>query len=149
MRRGRLGAVVTSAGVLSALVLAVAAPAEGHSTARGGVLTEPCPAAPTTPPPASTPPCRDTTPPRVRLTGISGRCTGADLRARVRVRDSSPLRAVAIYLNGRRSSRTKDDRFGFRIPFARLRPGANRLAVVAVDRPGNRFTLTQRFKRCA
>jgi hypothetical protein len=66
----------------------------------------------------------------------------------VRVSDSSPLRAVAIYVNGRRATRTKKDRFAFRIAYKRLRPGRNRLAVVAVDRPGNRFTVTQRFLRC-
>ena len=93
--------------------------------------------------------CIDTAPPKVRLTGPSRtRCLRGNLRARVRVTDTSSLRGVVVRLNGRRVKSTRKPRFGVGIRRARLRKGRNRLTVLAVDRRGNRFTLTRRVSRC-
>lgn len=96
----------------------------------------------------STSPCIDIAPPVVKLTGISRSCTRRDLRARVRVTDTSSLRGVVVRLNGRRVKSTKRKTFAVRVRHARLRKGRNRLTVLAIDRRGNRFTLTRRFRRC-
>ena len=94
-------------------------------------------------------PCIDTAPPAVRLTGPSrSRCLRGNLRARVRVTDTSPLRGVVVRLNGRRVKSTRSARFGLKVRHRRLRKGRNRLTVLAVDRRGNRFTLTRRVSRC-
>lgn len=98
--------------------------------------------------PSSTP-CVDTAPPAVKLTGISRRsCLRRGVKARVRVTDTSSLRGVAVRLNGRKVKGTRQKRFGIKIRQSRLRKGRNRLTVTAVDRRGNRFTLTRRFRRC-
>lgn len=91
----------------------------------------------------------DRRPPRVALLGVRRRgCVRGALRVRVRVRDRSPLRSVRVRLNSRPLFASKRKRFAVRIPARRLRPGTNRLVVVAKDRSANRFRLTRKFTRC-
>jgi hypothetical protein len=98
--------------------------------------------------PASSP-CVDTVPPKVSLTGIPRHsCVRGAVRARLRVVDTSSLRGVLIRLNGRRIKSTRHKSIRLRIRRSRLRRGHDRLKVVAVDRRGNRATLTRHFFRC-
>jgi hypothetical protein len=94
-------------------------------------------------------PCLDTTPPKVRLTGISRRsCVHRRIHARVRVTEAAHLRGVAIRLNGRKVKSTKRKRFPLRIRYSKLRSGRNRLSIVAVDKRGNRVKFKRSFLRC-
>lgn len=93
--------------------------------------------------------CIDVAAPRVALAGFPKRgCVRRDVRARVRVDDTSPLRGVAVRLNGRKIKSTTSKRFRVRVRKARMRKGRNRLTVTAVDRRGNRFVRGLRFRRC-
>ena len=56
--------------------------------------------------------CVDLTAPAITLAGIPRRgCVRRDVRARVRVDDNSPLRGVAVRLNGRKLKGTRSKRF--------------------------------------
>ena len=95
-------------------------------------------------------PCIDMAPPTVALAGFPSRgCVRRDVRARVRVDDTSALRGVIVRLNGRKLKGTRSKRFKVRVRKARMRSGRNRLTITAVDRRGNRFVRTLRFSRCS
>jgi hypothetical protein len=114
-----------------------AAPAPGPAPTPG-----PAPA----PGPAARP---DVTGPRVRISGVAGGCVARNFTARVRVSDSSGIRSVSVFLDGRRVRRTSRTRFSLRIEVRGLRVGRHRIRVVAVDRAGNRRVRTRSFRRCA
>jgi len=96
--------------------------------------------------PAASP---DVTRPRVRISGVPGGCPTRNFTARVRVSDSSGIRSVSVFLDGRRVRRTSRTRFSLRIEVRGLRVGRHRIRVVAVDRAGNRRVTTRSFRRCA
>ncbi len=127
---------------------------EGRLLARNGALTlindtvtrSQCAAGTGAPPrPAASP---DDTRPGVTV-GLPGGCPTRNFTARVRVRDSSGIRSVTVFLDGRRVRRTSRTRFSLRIEVRGLRVGRHRIRVVAVDRAGNRRVRTRSFRRCA
>ncbi len=127
---------------------------EGRLLARNGALTlindtvtrSQCAAGTGAPPgPAASP---DVTRPRVTV-GLPGGCPTRNFTARVRVGDSSGIRRVSVFLDGRRVRRTSRTRFSLRIEVRGLRVGRHRIRVVAVDRAGNRRVRTRSFRRCA
>jgi hypothetical protein len=136
---------------------------EGRLLARNGAVTlindtvtrAQCAAAPApgpapTPAPAPGPAASpDVTRPRVRISGVPGGCPTRNFTARVRVSDSSGIRSVSVFLDGRRVRRTSRTRFSLRIAVRGLRVGRHRIRVVAVDRAGNRRVRTRSFRRCA
>lgn len=89
---------------------------------------------------------RDRSRPRIRIAGVPRRCARRGFRARVRIRDHSPLRRASMRLDGRRVRFTKRKRFAVRVPARRVATGRHRLSVVARDRAGNRSTRTVRFR---
>jgi len=127
---------------------------EGRLLARNGALTlindtvtrSQCAAGTGPPPaPAASP---DVTRPGVSVR-LPGGCPTRNFTARVRVRDSSGIRSVTVFLDGRRVRRTSRTRFSLRIEVRGLRVGRHRIRVVAVDRAGNRRVRTRSFRRCA
>jgi hypothetical protein len=103
---------------------------------------------------ASQSPCRrsskrpDRTAPRIRLGGVPRkRCVSRAFRARVRIAESS-LRRATLSLDGRRLLATRKKRFSRRIHTRRLRPGRQRLTVVAIDNAGHRSIKRARFRTC-
>jgi uncharacterized repeat protein (TIGR01451 family) len=92
---------------------------------------------------------RDRSRPRVIAAGLPRGCVRRPFSARFRVRDASGVRRVSVFLDGRRIKRTTTNLFAVRINARRLRPGRHRIRVVAIDRAGNRRTLTRVFARCA
>jgi hypothetical protein len=95
-------------------------------------------------------PCRrDLKPPRVRLRGVPlGRCASGNFTVRVRIGERSPVRRVALYVDGRLVHATTHRVFRRRIRARRLRAGRHRLTVIARDSSGNRGRRTLRFRRC-
>ena len=93
---------------------------------------------------------RDRAAPRVTVAGVSrSSCVRRAFSARFRIRDASRLRRVTVLLDGKRVKRTKSKLFAVRVPAKALKAGRHTLRVVAVDRAGNRRTMTRRFARCA
>lgn len=91
---------------------------------------------------------RDRRPPRVRAAGIPRSCAGQSFRARLRILDASPLRAVRVRLDGRRIASTTRKQLAVRVPAHRIDRGRHTLAVTAVDAAGNRADRRFRFNRC-
>jgi YVTN family beta-propeller protein len=91
---------------------------------------------------------RDTRAPSVRVSGVPRRCRRSAFRARVRIREQSALRFADVRVGSRRLLRTRRKAFSVRVPVRRLRPGAHRLRVRAVDAAGNRTSRAVRFRRC-
>ena len=124
------------------------------------VTTTPPATTPGTTPPATTPTpgaqpspaaSADVNGPRVNVTGVLGAgtdCVGRDFTARVRVRDTSGLRSVDVYLDGKRIERTTRTRFTIRIKAAAMGTGHHSIRVVARDRLGNRTVGRWSFMRC-
>jgi hypothetical protein len=85
----------------------------------------------------------DTTPPRLRVINVSRRVVSPDGDGRgdaitIRFRVSDPSH-VELRVNGRRRVRTRQGKLAIRwAPQRRLRPGFERLQLVAVDAAGNR-----------
>jgi uncharacterized repeat protein (TIGR01451 family) len=92
---------------------------------------------------------RDRSRPRVIAAGLPRGCVRRAFSARFRIRDNSRLRSATVFLDGRRVKRTTTKLFAVRIKAGRLRVGRHTIRVVAVDRAGNRRTLTRVFARCA
>ena len=92
---------------------------------------------------------RDRSAPRVIVAGVAGRgCVRRAFSAKFRIRESN-LRSVSVFLDGKRVARTSKKLFSVRVPANRMKAGRHRLRVVAVDRSGNRRSLTRVFARCA
>jgi hypothetical protein len=90
---------------------------------------------------------RDRHPPHIRLLGVPRwHCARHAFRARVRVRDRSGVRRIAMYLDGRLIRDTRRTRFTRKIG---ARSGRHRLTVLARDGAGNRARKSLRFRRCA
>jgi hypothetical protein len=81
-----------------------------------------------------------------RVTSV---CTSRNFTARVRLHDSSGIRRVKVYVDGKRVRRTTRSRFSLRISVRGLRVGSHTLTVIALDRAGNRTVKRRRFGRCA
>jgi hypothetical protein len=100
-------------------------------------------------------PCRagavtDTQPPAIRVRGVPRKyCTSRRFRLRARVRDDSPLRHVAVYLDGRQVGASRRSRVRQVIRADRLRAGRHRVSVTARDSVGNLARSTRSFRRCA
>jgi len=92
---------------------------------------------------------RDRGAPRVTVAGVGSGCVRRAFSARFRIRDASRLRRVTVLLDGKRIMRTRSKLFAVRVPAKALKAGRHSLRVVAVDRAGNRRTMTRRFARCA
>ena len=102
------------------------------------------------PAPSTTPAARrDRSRPRVVVAGVARRgCVRRAFNAKFRIRESN-LRSVSVFLDGKRVARTSKKLFSVRVPANRMKAGRHRLRVVAVDRSGNRRSLTRVFARCA
>jgi uncharacterized repeat protein (TIGR01451 family) len=92
---------------------------------------------------------RDRSRPRVIAAGLPSGCVRSAFSARFRIRDASGVRVATVFLDGRRIKRTRSNLFAVRIRVRRLSVGSHRIRIVAVDRAGNRRTLTRVFARCA
>jgi hypothetical protein len=66
----------------------------------------------------------------------------------VRIGERSPVRRVALYLDGRLVHSTTHRIFRRPIRAGRLRAGRHRLTVIARDSSGNRGRVTLRVRRC-
>src|SRR4051794_13359767 len=88
--------------------------------------------------------------PKVWIHGLPReRCGPEGLRVRIHVVHSTPLKAVAIVVNGKTVRRTGKSNFVIRIPAARLRAGrSNRIQVIATDASGASGARTARFRVC-
>jgi uncharacterized repeat protein (TIGR01451 family) len=88
--------------------------------------------------------------PTVAVGGVrAAGCSRSAFSARVRIRDASALRRVVVKVDGRTLRRTKSKRFQITVPANDMRAGRHTLSVLAVDRRGNRRTVTRSFRRCA
>jgi hypothetical protein len=117
----------------------------------GGASTAP-PAEPSPAPPAPTPQAqarRDRSKPQVVAAGVPTACVRGAFSARFHIRDSSRLRRATVFLDGKRVKRTTRKAFAVRVKAAGLKAGRHTIRVVAVDRAGNRRTVTRVFARCA
>ena len=94
---------------------------------------------------------RDHKAPRVRVAGVPRkRCARRAFRAEIRIAERwSGLRRATLSMDGRRLMATGAKRFSRRIGARRLRSGSHRLAVLAIDRAGNRAVAKRHFRRCA
>jgi hypothetical protein len=116
----------------------------------GGAASTPPPSA--APPPAPTPQAqarRDRSKPQVIAAGVPRNCVREAFSARFRIRDNSRLRRATVFLDGKRVKQTRTKLFAVRIKAGALSAGRHTIRVVAVDRAGNRRTLTRVFARCA
>ena len=87
--------------------------------------------------------------PRIRLRGVPRRrCVRGGFRVRARVSDTSGVRRVAVYLDGRLLRARGRPFVRARVAGARLAPGRHRVSVRARDRAGNRARKSRRFRRC-
>ena len=99
-------------------------------------------------------PCRpgavvDVKPPVIRVRGVPRKyCTRRGFRVRARAVDSSPLRRLAVYLDGRQVHAGRRARVDQLIRAGRLRPGRHRVSVTARDLVGNLARSTRIFRRC-
>jgi Ice-binding-like len=115
-------------------------------------------------PPGETPPGEtDETRPVVLVHGAPGdgipgnpvavggipRCLATDFRLRIRASDSSGIRRVEVFLDGRLIKRTAQGRFYVWIRAQRLHAARHTIRVVAHDNAGNRTVQTRSFRRCA
>jgi hypothetical protein len=92
--------------------------------------------------------------PRGGIAGVPTACVTGAFRVRVTARDNRALRRITVRRDGRRvvQRRLRGVRrtsFAIRIDATRLRSGRHRIALVALDRAGNRRVTTVRFVRCA
>lgn len=114
-------------------------------------LLSPVPPPPPAPP---VPPVPDTRKPKVKLTGVPGKCVEDGFRFRVRVSDESGVGAIRIKLGGKllrkADGKGKPNRIvKARVPDAKLdHPGRYRISVVARDASGNVKRTSAAFKVC-
>lgn len=92
---------------------------------------------------------RDRTRPRVTVAGVRSACVRRAFSARFRIRDSSGVRSVKVYLDNRLIARSRRALFAVRVNPRPLKAGRHRLRAVATDRAGNRRTVSRVFARCA
>jgi hypothetical protein len=81
--------------------------------------------------------------------GRSGHCTSQGFKAKLRIHDSSRMRRVDVFVDGKRIKRSTRKRVSVWVSIAGLRAGRNTIRVVAVDRKGRRGVASRSFRRCA
>ena len=97
--------------------------------------------------------------PSARIIGVPGGaaidrgrgtpCTDAGFRARFRIRGSTRMRRVSVFLDGELIKRSTRKQFSVWVNVSGLRAGRNTIRVVAVDRRGRRDVASRSFRRCA
>jgi hypothetical protein len=112
----------------------------------GKIVSPPPPASPPTP--AAKVKAKDSKAPRVSIAGVGGGCVSRAFNARFRVTESH-LRRVSVYLDGKRIARTTKKRFTVKINARRLKAGRHRVRLSAIDRTGNKRSMSRVFARCA
>ncbi len=80
--------------------------------------------------------------------GGGSRCTDRGFRAKIRIHDSSAMRKVEVFVDGKSIKRSTSKRFSVWVGIEGLRIGRNTIRVVAVDRNGRRGVSSRNFRRC-
>jgi hypothetical protein len=88
----------------------------------------------------SAPAAADKQRPRISVRTSRGpnRCVRRSTTIRVKITDATQLQSVRVSVNGRRVRQTASNVFTVRVPARRMRPGKQRIRLVAVDGAGNR-----------
>jgi len=96
--------------------------------------------------------------PNVRIFGVPGGptasrargvCADDGFRARFRIRSSTRMRRVSVFVDGKLIKRSTRKQFSVWVSVVGLRAGRRTIRVVAVDRRGRRDVATRTFRRCA
>jgi hypothetical protein len=85
----------------------------------------------------------------ITITGAPRRVGKRSVRVHVRIVHSSPLRSVAVRLNGRQIRHGRAARLTITVRDRALRKGHNRLTVIAVDATGKRASRSVSFEHLA
>jgi hypothetical protein len=85
----------------------------------------------------------------ITITGVPRSVAKRSLRVHVRIAHSSPLRSVAVRLNGGQIRHGRAARLTITIGARALRKGRNRLTVIAVDATGKRASRSVGFEHLA
>jgi hypothetical protein len=98
----------------------------------------------------SAPAAADKQRPRISVRTSRGpnRCVRRSTTIRVKITDATQLQSVRVSVNGRRVRQTASNVFTVRVPARRMRPGKQRIRLVAVDGAGNRAVKDRVFRVC-